>query len=400
MTTNASFQRRSQPPAVPYDPDAPAFERRPDGSVALRSVALARQLLRSGHTTRQSGFSAEAMDSRPDALRRPVLFQDGEEHREQRTAIATFFTPKAATERYRSSMELHADALLAQLSARGGGDLSRITMTLAVRVAAEVVGLTDSLDGRMDRRLASFFSLDPRPFAWRPRALASFLNSHARILWFYLRDVRPAIRARRAERRDDVISQLLDKGCSDADILIEAITFGAAGMVTTREFIAMAAWHMLEDESLRATYLAGDTAARQRLLSEVVRLEPVVGHLYRRVVTPVELEVDGRTERIEAGARVDIDVLSANLDASVVGERPACLRPDRKVVGKGVQASVLAFGDGHHRCPGSYLALEEADVFLTRFLRLPKVRIVRRPQVRFRALIEGYELRDFQVAVG
>lgn len=54
---------------------------------------------------------------------------------------------------------------------------------------------------------------------------------------FFLLDVRPAIAARRREPREDLISHLISRGYSDMNILTECITYGAAGMVTTREFI-------------------------------------------------------------------------------------------------------------------------------------------------------------------
>jgi hypothetical protein len=61
-------------------------------------------------------------------------------------------------------------------------------------------------------------------------------------LRFLARDVRPAIKARREEGRDDVISHLIEEGYPDKAILIECMTYAVAGMVTTREFIVMAAW--------------------------------------------------------------------------------------------------------------------------------------------------------------
>lgn len=389
--------RRSRPPHEPPAGSAPAFERRADGSVAVRSAALARAVLRAGGHVRQAGFRAETMDRPGVRLKRPILFQEGEEHRQQRSAIAHFFTPAAAHERYRALIERTADALLVPFQAAGGGELSALSMRLAVRVAGEVVGLTDSRDGRMDRRLDAFFSVELLPFSWRPRDLLSFARVQLRMLRFYLRDVRPAIASRRRQRRDDVISHLLDKGYSDADILIEAITYGAAGMVTTREFISMAAWHLLQDDALRSDFLARDNEGRRHLLAEVVRLEPVVGHLFRRVVDAIELDIDGRVERLEPGTLIDIDIRAANADADAVGDAPLELVPDRAMPGRGLQPYALAFGDGHHRCPGSYLALEEAEVFLGRLLSIPGLRIESGPTLRHNELVQGYELRAFEL---
>ncbi|HKI56611.1 MAG TPA: cytochrome P450 [Trueperaceae bacterium] len=391
--------RRSRSPHDPVGGDAPAFERLADGSVVVRSMELARAVLRAGAQVRQAGFNSESMQRRGLPLKRPILFQEGDEHRQQRIATAHYFTPVAASERYRAMMEDLADALVDELRRAGGGDLSAIGMRLAVRVAAEVVGLTDSLDGRMDRRLDAFFAIDPAPFSWRPDRLFTFLRTQGRMLRFYRHDVRPAIRARRAAPRDDVISHLIGKGYRDPDILIEAITFGAAGMVTTREFISMAAWHLLEDDALRSDYLARDVEDRKRFLSELVRLEPVVGRLFRRVTEGLTLEVGGRSETLAPGTLVAVDLRGANADEQAVGSEPLTLRPDRVIPAKGVQPYALAFGDGHHRCPGAYLALEEADVFLTRLLRLPGLRIASGPTLGFGKLAQGYELREFMLAV-
>jgi len=390
-------RRRSQPPHEPFDVSAPAFERRADASVVVRSAALARAVLRAPGLVRQAGFNAESMERAGPRLRKPILFQEGDEHRRQRTAIAHFFTPKAVGERYRTVMEGFTDELLGAFRASGGGDLSALAMRLAVRVAAEVVGLTDSRDGRMDRRLDAFFALDPVPFSWRPDRLWRFARVQAAMLRFYRSDVRPAIRARRRRPQDDVISHLIERGHTDADILIEAVTYGAAGMVTTREFIGMAAWHLLQDEGLRNGYLARDSEGRQRFLAEVVRLEPVVGHLMRRVEQPLDLDVDGRTETLAPGTLVDIDIRAANADASAVGDDPLALRPDRTMRARGLLPYALAFGDGHHRCPGTFLALEEADTFLSRLLRLPGLRIASGPTLRFSELVHGYEVRDLML---
>lgn len=59
----------------------------------------------------------------------------------------------------------------------------------------------------------------------------------------------------------------------------------------------------------------------------------------------------------------------------------------------------MSFGDGHHRCPGAYVAIQETDVFLRRLLALEGLRIERKPSVSWNDLVAGYELRGFTVAV-
>ena len=384
-------QRKSDPSETT---DAPAIERRGD-VWHLRSYRAVRRVLRDADATRQAGFNAEL--SRRSSLRQPVLFQDGAEHREQRTAIARFFTPKTVDERYRTLMTELADALVDDLRAAGAADLDEVSLRLAVEVAARVVGLTDSRRPGMAGRLEAVLSLERLTAASPVRRTVGMFLAQARMWWFYLLDVRPAIAARRREPREDVISHLLAKGYRGVEILIECITYGAAGMATTREFICMAAWHLLEAPALREAYLAADEAGRHRILHEILRLEPVVAHLYRRAVSDLEVEHDGVTHRIPAGALIDLDLRAANADPAAVGEEPLRLRPERELA-SGVQPAALSFGDGAHRCPGAFIAIQESDVFLQRFLRLP-LEVVSPPQLKWNDLIESYELRGFRVRV-
>ncbi len=172
----------------------------------------------------------------------------------------------------------------------------------------------------MDRRLEALLSMDRLEGVSRVRRLIAGLKSQANLLNFYLRDVRPAIAARRRAPQGDVISHLLEGGRKNVEILIECVTYGAAGMVTTRESISMAAWHLLEREELRSEYLAGDEKERYGILHEILRLEPVVGRLYRRATADMEIEDGGVTHRVPAGAMLNLDIRSANADVEVVGD--------------------------------------------------------------------------------
>src|SRR5947207_3167128 len=73
----------------------------------------------------------------------------------------------------------------------------------------------------------------------------------------------------------------VDEGCRNVEVLGECMTFAAAGMITTREFITVAAWHLFTDEALRTAYVTGDEEARFGVLHEILRLEPVVANLAR-----------------------------------------------------------------------------------------------------------------------
>ena len=366
----------------------------------LRSYAAVKQVLRDSERVRQGATTDNVLVTH---LRPAVIFQDGEEHREQRTAIARFFTPKTVQDKHHAFIDHLTERLIVRLLRAGQADLSDLSMELSVEVAARVVGLTDSLQPGMDRRIDELLSgsdisgaAGAGPLA-RLRSAVTQSRGLLRMSSFYRIDVRPAIQARRKKPQEDVISHLLTKGYNDLEILVECLTYATAGMVTTREFIGVAAWHLLENDGLRGQYLAGDRTERHRILHEILRLEPVASTLWRKAAEDVTVEQGGAAHHIPAGARMILDIRTANADASAVGEEPLTLCPHRALSG-GVQAQALSFGDGAHRCPGAFLAIHESDVFLHRLLSLP-LRVVGTPELTFNELLMSYEIRDLLVEV-
>lgn len=369
----------------------------------VRTLTAARQVLRAREATTQAGFTAEAI---PQGYldHHPILVSDGPQHDDQRRKVARFFAPTVVAERYTDLMEECADRLLDEAEARGGCVLDELALLYTVEVTAEVVGLTESSVPRMARRLVSFFNQPPFDITQddlgrTPRQWASAaVNGLLPVARFYLADVRPALRSRRRERRHDVISHLLDEGYSTTGVLVECVTYGTAGMVTTREFIVMAAWHLLGHDVLRERYLVAGQEERFAILHEIIRLEPVVGHFYRRVHQPVEITDGQESWTVAPGELVDVCVRSANADPEVVGADPLDLCPGRQLPA-GVSAAGLSFGDGAHKCPGQPLAILESDVLLRRLLaRGP--RLVTEPQLGWDHLIEGYWLRGMELALG
>jgi cytochrome P450 len=209
------------------------------------------------------------------------------------------------------------------------------------------------------------------------------------------KDLKPAVLARRAEPREDVISYMIEQNYSKKAMFIECLTYGSAGMLTTREFIVMAAWHLFDNEALRDRYLAGSDQEQFAILEEILRLEPVASLLHRR---PTQ-EIRSAKGHVEANERVCISLRDANTDETITGPRPYELDPDRakrvRMIG-----SYMSFGDGPHRCPGSQVALHESRIFLDRLFRVPGLRLKNEPNVTWNAQIQGYELHGAVVAVG
>lgn len=369
------------------------------GSVLrVDDFAIARRVLRSSGT-KQAGFMADLIERATRRMATPVLFQEGEVHQKQRAATARYFAPRVVTTRYRELMNQLSDGLMAKLEADGRADLSDMSLDMAVAVAAQIIGLTDSPLARMSYRLNAFFSRGDMSKAGLLKRVGNFLHTQYYFLGFFFLDVKPAIRARRAKPQEDVISHLVAEGYSDREILTECVTYGAAGMVTTREFIVMAAWHLIERPQLRERFVACDEAERIAILEEILRLEPVVGHLYRLALQDITIEEDGRFLRIPAGTVVDMNIRSANTDEAAVGACPYQLVPDRAKHSSKVALGSMSFGDGHHRCPGAAVAMQESAIFLERLLRDPRVRLEKPPTLTWNDLTVGYELRDAIVTV-
>lgn len=394
------FQKKTALAAEP--PHLPDVERGPDGTWHIRGFQEARAILRGGDT-RQAGFRAELIARVSGAGNVPILYQEGKTHQQQRKQTARFFTPKAVSSDYRSLMETVAGELIADLKRAGRADLSALSLALAVRVASAVVGLTESRRPGMQKRLDAFFHDGAAPskglLLQTLTRIRRTVQNQLRVAAFFYLDVKPAIEARKRAPREDVISHLLSQGYRDREILTECITYAAAGMVTTREFISIATWHLLDQPALRARYLAAPEAQRLALLEEILRLEPVVGHLYRRATREIALSHDDATITIPQGALIDLHIHATNTDERVTGAHPFAVCPNRELQGERVGAALLSFGDGAHRCPGSYIALQETDIFLRRLLALGGLRMERPPVLTWNELVAGYELRDIPISV-
>jgi cytochrome P450 len=59
----------------------------------------------------------------------------------------------------------------------------------------------------------------------------------------------------------------------------------------------------------------------------------------------------------------------------------------------------MGFGDGRHRCPGAFIALQESAIFLGRLLAMPGLCLVGTPDIRWNDLVGGYEFHECRIAV-
>ncbi|MDO4245320.1 MAG: cytochrome P450 [Deinococcus sp.] len=360
----------------------------------LQHFDAVRQILKDDEAD-QMGFLAK-FASDPRLGRAPVLYMKGDEHTEMRRATARYFTPTAVNS-YGPMIAALCDEMLAELLHKGEMNLDDLSLRLAVQVAASVVGLTDSRLPGMEKRIEAFVSskMDGAPGAVTKSSPVRDASMAGATGLFFMLDVKPAIEARRKAPKDDLISYLLERDYTDQEILTECITYATAGMITTREFITLAAYQMLQKPELRSDYVHGTEKERHAILHELLRLDPVVTMLYRK--TERDLEIGG--QHYPAGTTFGLNIQTANVDPAIMGENAEELCPHRKLP-RGVQAQGLAFGDGAHRCPGAFLAIKESDMFLRRLLMWQDLEIVKHPHIGSNEIVKGYELRGLRVRLG
>jgi len=335
----------------------------------------------------RQGGASEAPIEKEDPTLASIFFLHGEEHKRRRGAIIGFFTPKAIATRHLPIMEATADELIADFRRKGRARLDDISFMLTSRVVAEIIGLAERPIRPMMRRIEG---ANATPDVWRGgwRKLLAPWKSKYYGLNFLLRDVKPSIAARRAQRRDDLISKLLDEGRSDIEILVECTTFGLAGMGTTREFIVVAALHLFRDEALRARFLSGDEADQMEILKEILRLEPQASMIYRSVAADAAGELP---LGLAPGDALTLDIRAANMDEAFVGPDPARIDPDRAKKQKN-NGAWMSFGDGAHFCPGWQVGLTETRIILDKLFRLPGLRLAREPDMEWTPpMLQSYQ---------
>ena len=384
-----AFETDSQTAPAPYVND-PRLEKDSKGVWHVRGYAEARDLLKEDLI--QDGFNAEELHK---AGFDGVLYMHGEPHRQMRAAIAKYFSPTTVQNTHMATIQKTADELIGKLKAQKRLNLKLLSRDMATVIATAVVGLepTKGLIRRLDGMLHSGKISENRVLA-----VLQTIQGNYRRFAFLFADVMPAIRRKRKNPQNDVISYMVSKNKKPLEIWVECIVYGAAGMATTQEFICIVLMHCMKDAKLREIMLSDDTNARYEALNEILRLEPVIANIYRKAHEPVTVKSEGEEVIIPAHERIAFHIYDVNVDAKATGEAPEKLHPHREME-KGVYRSMLGFGSGSHRCAGEHLAIAETDVFIHDILKIPGLRIESGPDIVRNDTVEGYEINNLILAV-
>jgi cytochrome P450 len=361
----------------------------------VRDADGVKTILRSPHLI-QDGLDAAAQQRlKPEEI--PLIFLDGKLHRDRRKHITSYFAPRYIKEHFEPLMRQTADVLIGELERDKRLRIDEVSWQMAVTLVGDLIGVTrgksrDEMKQTARRIERCLYRTRMRTMkGWRLRLakLQGVFN-----MWNFMRkDVRPTMKARRKAPQDDVISRLVAENYSDTAILVDVMMLCGAGMQTTREFISMAAWHMLEKDDLREAFLAADYDGKVGILEEILRVDPIVSTLYRRA--PEDLSDKGR-EEFTPGRRYGISIRDANHDPAAVGPCPYAIDLSRKAK-LGDQAPMMSFGNGMHRCPGSPLAINETLFLMDRLLRVPGVRLASQPTMEWEPNVSTFEISNVLV---
>jgi cytochrome P450 len=327
----------------------------------------------------------------------PLIFLDGKLHRDRRKHITSYFAPRYIKEHFEPLMRKTADRLVGELERNKQLRIDEASWQMAVTLVGELIGVTRGKSHDEMKQTAK--RIERCLYATKMRHMKGWRLQWAKVqrafnTWNFMRkDVKPTAAARRKEPQDDVISKLIAENYTDTAMLVDVMMLCGAGMQTTREFISMVTWHMLEKDYLREAFLAADYEGKMAVLEEILRVDPIVSTLYRRA--PDELDAKAKDE-FKAGQRYGISIRDANFDSAAVGPCPFAIDLNRKER-LGDQAPMMSFGNGMHRCPGSPLALNETLFLMDRLLRVPGIRLASQPEIEWEPNVSTFEIRNVLV---
>jgi cytochrome P450 len=287
----------------------------------------------------------------------PPISADGELHSWTRRLILPTMSPARVAEYEIYTREL-CKRLVAEIVERGEGDAAaEYAQQIPVRVIGHILGVPEEMSPTFTEWVRDIleFAHDPER---RRRGVMGMIGF-----------VQQAIAERRAEPKDDFITELLasehnGEPISDPVVMGMCALLLIAGIDTTWSSIGSTMWH-----------LATHPQDRARLVAEP-ELMPTAIEEFLRAYAPVTMarrliedkEYNGCP--MKAGERVLMNFPGANRDPEVF--------PDAdKVILDRQQNRHLAFGAGIHRCAGSNLARMELRVAVEEWLaRIPEFEVV------------------------
>lgn len=298
-------------------------------------------------------------------LARTMLDLDGADHTRLRTLVHKAFTPRRI-EQMRAQLQARCDNLLDRAQPKRSVELVReYALALPLGVIADLLGIPagdrDKF-GRWSRRMVA----------------ASTVGDMLRIiptLWLFIRYLRALIEQRRADPRDDMITDLVraeEAGdmLSQDELLAMIVILLIAGHETTVNLIATGTLALLQHPDQLAL-----------LRQNPALLKPAIEELLR-FSSPVELATEryAREDVTIAGVTIPRGELVLAVLGSANRDERQFADPDRLDIARDPNRH-LAFGHGIHFCLGAPLARMEGQIAISTLLaRMPSLRLQDAPE--------------------
>lgn len=177
-----------------------------EGAKIVRDGDGVKSVLRSPHLL-QDGLDAAALQHlAQDEI--PLIFLDGKPHKERRSHITDFFSPRSIKEKFEPLMRKTADVLVGELERDKSMRIDEASWQMAVTLVGELIGVTrgksrDQMKKTAKRIERFLYRTHTHTLTgWRLKVAKA--RGALYVLDFLFRDVRPTIKARRgaAGRRD------------------------------------------------------------------------------------------------------------------------------------------------------------------------------------------------------
>jgi cytochrome P450 len=305
----------------------------------------------------------EGINADPDEERKGILLLDDPDHARIRNPLAKALYKRVA--RCRPQVEAVVNEILDRL---GGRDRFDVMADFAVLVPIDVIARILGVD---ETRLAEFRHWSEgviqflNPF--RTEEQTKQLVESATALSAYMKDL---IHARRAEHRDDLVSDMValqaeGAPITDGELSVNLQSLLVGGNLTTTDLIGNAVrLFLLHPEQLEK--LKADPSLINSAVEEVLRYEGPVDITGR--IASRDLDIGGCP--VKKTQSLLLSLRGANRDPDAFPE------PHRFDIAR-KQSPHVAFGGGAHLCIGAPLARLEAQVALPAFFaRFPQLKLV------------------------